>query len=158
MDWQLRRKWSRKRIIPSTLRDLHWHIYRHYQVQHADTDQAQHTAMSIYTPSAKTYADISAVNIQVRSADTNYSLSNQSPALTYLPPLFKFSMLTLIQAQHAATDIYQVLTLQPEVIEILQEQKRPQPRQMGTSQESTSPIKLSMLRKYKPISNEPRKT
>ena len=85
--------------------------------------------MSIFTPSAKTYADISAVNIQVRSADTNYSLSNQSPTLTYLPPLFKFNMLTPIKAQHATTDIYKVLTLQPEVIEILQEQKRPQPRQ-----------------------------
>ena len=85
--------------------------------------------MSIFTPSAKTYADISTVNIQARSADTNYSLSNQPPTLTYLPPLFKFNMLTPIKAQRAATDIYKVLTLQPEVIEILQEQKRPQPRQ-----------------------------
>ena len=81
--------------------------------------------MSIYTPTAKICIDISAVNIQVQRADTDYSLSNQSPTLTYQPPLFKFNMLTPIQAQHAATDTYKNIYPQPEVIEILQEQKRP---------------------------------
>ena len=38
--------------------------------------------------------------------------------------IIKFNMLTPIQAQHATTDIYKILTLQPEVLEILQEQKK----------------------------------
>ena len=67
--------------------------------------------MSIYTPTAKTCIDISAVNIQVQSADTDNSLSNHSPTLMCLPSLIKFNMLTPIQAQHAATDIYKTFTL-----------------------------------------------
>ena len=67
--------------------------------------------MSIYTPTAKICIDISAVNFQVQRADTDYSLSNQSPTLTSQPPLFKFNMLTPIQAQHAATDTYKISAL-----------------------------------------------
>ena len=60
--------------------------------------------MSIYTPTAKICIDISAVHIQVQRADTAYSLSNQSPTLTNLPPLFKFNTPPPIQIQRATTD------------------------------------------------------
>ena len=67
--------------------------------------------MSICTPTAKTYTGISAVNIQVQSADTDNSLSNHSPTMMCLPSLIKFNMLTPIQAQHAATDTYKISAL-----------------------------------------------